>query len=280
MLRALLARLGLQVVLKTFYSPIPDFATLSDATWERRSDLDGIRFDLDEQLAFLVRLCGPLAEFRPPAATAHSGAYASGNPSYPLVDAAVMHAIVRGTKPSRIVELGSGHSTLVAAAACLANEGEGAPVDYRAYDPYPKVAGPGLPGLTELSRTPAEELPSERFAELGEGDLLVVDTTHTVKTGGDVNHIVLDVLPRLGRGVLVHFHDVFLPWEYPRTWAEDYGLYWAEQYLLQAFLSLNEEFEVVCGLYALSRERQERLRELVPAWRDDSIPGAFWIRRC
>ena len=202
-----------------------------------------------------------------------------GTPPTRLVDAAVLHAIVRGTRPRRIVELGSGHSTLVAAAACLANEREGAPVDYRAYDPYPKVARPGLPGLTELSTTPAEDLPAERLAELGNDDVLVVDTTHTVKTGGDVNHIVLDVLPRLRPGVLVHFHDIFLPWEYPRVWAEDYGLYWAEQYLLQAFLSMNDGFEVVCALYALSREQPEGLRELVPAWREGTVPGAFWIRR-
>jgi hypothetical protein len=91
------------------------------------------------------------------------------------------------------------------------------------------VAEPGLPGLTELSVTPAEGLPVEVFTALGEGDLLVVDTTHTVKTGGDVKHIVLAILPRLQPGVLVHFHDIFLPWDYPRKWAEDYGLYWAAQ---------------------------------------------------
>ena len=202
------------------------------------------------------------------------------NPSYPAVDSAVLHAIVRGTKPRRIVELGSGHSTLVTAEACLANEREGAPVDYRAYDPFPSVVAPG-PAGSERARacTRAEELPLALFEELAEDDLLVVDTTHTVKTGGDVNHIVLDVLPRLRPGVLVHFHDIFLPWEYPRVWAEDYGLYWAEQYLLQAFLSMNEGFEVVCALYALSREEPERLRELVPAWREGTVPGAFWIRR-
>jgi hypothetical protein len=117
------------------------------------------------------------------------------------------------------------------------------------------------------------------FTALGENDLLVVDTTHTVKTGGDVNHVVLDILPLLRPGVLVHFHDIFLPWEYPRKWAEDYGLYWAEQYLLQAFLSLNTEYEVVCGLYALSRRHPERLRELVSSWREGVAPGAFWLRR-
>ena len=267
------------MVVKSFYSPIPDLAALPDSTWERRSDLAGIDFDPAAQLAFLERLRDQLAEFRPPASATGPDDYAADNPSYPPVDAAVLHAIVRGQKPKRIVELGSGHSTLVAAAACAANEREGSPCDYRAYDPFPQVARPGLPGLTELARTRAEELSLKLFAGLGDGDLLIVDTTHTVKTGGDVNHIVLDVLPRLGGGVLVHFHDVFLPWEYPRQWAEDYGLYWAEQYLLQAFLSLNREFEVACALYALSRDQPEPLRELVPAWGGGSTPGAFWIRR-
>ena len=167
----------------------------------------------------------------------------------------------------------------MAAAACRGNAREGAPVDYRAYDPFPSDARPDLRGLSELVPDPAEKLPLALFEELAENDLLVVDTTHTVKTGGDVNHIVLDVLPCLRPGVLIHFHDVFLPWEYPRVWAEDYGLYWAEQYLLQAFLSMNEGFEVVSALYALSREEPERLHELVPAWREGAVPGAFWIRR-
>ena len=265
----MLARLGLQVVLKSFYSPIPDLAALPDSTWERRSELAGIDFDLPRQLAFLEGQRQYLAELASPAE----------NPSYPPADSAVLHAIVRGVRPRRIVELGSGHSTLVAAAAALANEREDAPVDYRAYDPFPKVVGRSLAGLTELVPTRAEDLPLALFEELGENDILLVDTTHTVKTGGDVNHIVLDVLPRLRAGVLVHFHDIFLPWEYPRVWAEDYGLYWAEQYLLQAFLSMNDGFEVVCALYALSREQPNRVRELVPAWREGSVPGAFWIRR-
>lgn len=265
----MLARLGLQVVVKSFYSPIPDLASLPVSTWERQSDLAGIRFDLEEQLAFLERHRPYLAEFAPPADFLENG-------SYGPVDADVLYAIVRAAEPKRIVELGSGYTSHVIAEANRRNQRE---ADYRAYDPYPGVAQPGLPGLTELARTPAQGLPAEVFTALGENDLLIVDTTHTVKTGGDVNHVVLDILPLLGPGVLVHFHDIFLPWEYPRKWAEDYGLYWAEQYLLQAFLSLNAEYEVVCALYALSRRHPERLRELVSSWREGVAPGAFWIRR-
>ena len=275
-----MARLGLQVVVKSFYSPIPDLRTIPESVWERENKLAGIHFDLEQQLGYLDELRPYLAEFRP---TEQSNGdfekYFLDNGSYGRVDADVLYAIVRAKKPNRIIELGSGYTTLVVAEACLQNEREGAAVEYSAFDPYPAAARPDLRGLTELVRLPAEELPVERFAALRANDLLIVDTTHTVKMGGDVNHIVLDLLPRLGSGVLVHFHDIFLPWEYPRKWAEDYGLYWNEQYLLQAFLSLNDKFEILCALYALARRRPDKLRELISSWRDDAVPGAFWIRR-
>jgi Methyltransferase domain len=275
-----MARLGLQVVVKSFYSPIPDLKHVPESTWLRESELAGIQFDLDRQLDYLAELRTYLTEFRPAdRAGGDPDSYFLENGSYGRVDADVLYAIVRAAKPKRIIELGSGHTTLVVARACLENEREGAPVEYLAFDPYPGVARADLPGLTELARVPAEELSPERFAELGANDLLIVDTTHTVKIGGDVNHVVLDLLPGLGRGVLVHFHDIFLPWEYPRKWAEDYGLFWNEQYLLQAFLSLNDEFEILCALYALARSRPDDLRELIASWRDDAVPGAFWIRR-
>jgi hypothetical protein len=274
-----MARLGLQVVVKSFYSPIPDLRTIPESLWERENELAGIHFDLEQQLGYLDELRPYLSEFRPmERANGDSDKYFLDNGSYGRVDADVLYAIVRATKPNRIIELGSGFTTLVVAQACLQNEREGAAVEYSAFDPYPAAARPDLPGLTELVRVPAEELPVERFAALRANDLLVVDTTHTVKMGGDVNHVVLDLLPRLGSGVLVHFHDIFLPWEYPRKWAEDYGLYWNEQYLLQAFLSLNDQFEILCALYALARRRPDNLRELISSWRDDAVPGALWIR--
>jgi hypothetical protein len=279
--RRLLEKLGLQVVVKTFYSPIPVLSSLPESVWERKSELAGIEFDLERQLHFLETELAPyLAEFAAPEKpTGRANEFFLENGSYGPVDADLLHAVVRHARPSRIVELGSGYTTLVIAAACRLNEREGARVDYRVFDPFPSVASPGLPGLTELSTKRAEDLPPELFRELRGGDLLVVDTTHTVKLHGDVNHIVLDILPTVGEGTIVHFHDVFLPWEYPRVWAEDYGLFWSEQYLLQAFLALNAEFEVVCAANALVREYPDRLASVVRSWRPGATPGAFWIRR-
>jgi len=91
--------------------------------------------------------------------------------------------------------------------------------------------------------------------------------------------MVLDALPSLAPGVLVHFHDVFLPYEYPRHWVVELRLAWAEQYLLQAFLAFNDDFEVVLPLHALARRRTAEAARLIPSLTPESAPGAFWVRR-
>ena len=262
MLRRGAARVGLHVVPKSFYSAIPDVAALPPGTFERRSPLAGVRLDLDAQLAWArEHLAAPMREYTPPEA-----------PTYGPVDSVVLYGMLRALRPARVVELGSGASTHVTAAALRAN-GEG---ELEVFDPYP---GDGVDGLARVSRIPAQDVPPATFEALRSGDVLFVDTTHTVKIGSDVNHIVLDILPRLAPGVVVHFHDIFLPYEYPRRWLEDFGLYWAEQYLLQAFLACNADFEVLLAVTALARDRGEAFAELLPATVTRRAGAAFWLRR-
>lgn len=280
-LRSGAERAGLQVVPKTFYSPIPDLAELSPDIWERRSELRGVHFDLDEQLSWIEEHIAPaMSQFSPPEHdTGRVSEYTLANDSYGRVGADILHGVVRGLRPRRIVELGSGQSTLIMAAAAARNAAEGVQTELRTYDPFPGAAVTGLTGATTLHRMRAQDVPLEVFAELQAGDVLFVDTTHTVKLGSDVNHIVLDVLPMLAPGVLVHVHDIFLPYEYPRKWAEESGLYWAEQYLLQAYLSGNAHYEVLVATFALCRERGEAMARLAPTWQPGATASAFWMRR-
>jgi predicted O-methyltransferase YrrM len=280
-LRAAAEKVGFQVVLKTFYSPIPDLAGLPPGWWERVAELPGLDLDLDRQLAWVrERLAGPMAEFDPPAhPVADPFAYTTANPSYSRLDAATLYATVRALKPARIVELGSGHSTLVTAEAVRRNAQDGAPCRFEVYDPYPSVASEALPGLSALRRTGAQELPAALFEALGEGDVLFVDTTHTVKTGSDVNFVVLEVLPRLAPGVVVHVHDIFLPFEYPSGFAESFGLYWTEQYLLQAFLAMNPGYEILLANAALGGLRGAELGAALAPGTAPTGGSAFWIRR-
>ena len=271
MLRGGASRVGFQVVLKTFYSPIPDLAQLPDDIFDRAAELPGLKFDLDEQLARLAELRTALADFAP-------DGYSTENPSYPPLDAIVLHAVLRSARPARIVELGSGHSTLVSAQAVRENAADGFPCRLDVYDPFPGVVTDGLPGLAELHRVAAQDVPMHVFSELRAGDVLFVDTTHAVKLGSDVNHIILQILPRLASGVIVHVHDIFIPYEYPRQWPEKFGLFWSEQYLLHAFLAMNPGYEILFSVSALHRDRADALRPLVAS----AMPGGgsgFWIRR-
>jgi hypothetical protein len=270
-------RLGLQLVLKTYYSPIPDLSTLPANVWSEPDPLRGIELDLDAQVERLQnRLSAFMLEFALEPAGSH--AYQQLNASYPLPDARLLYAIVRDLKPASIVELGSGQTSRVIAQACVVNDAEGAPSRFQAFDPYPIAVDESLPGLGALRRISAQDVPEEVFGDLKAGDLLFVDTTHTVKIGSDVNRIILRILPILAPGVIVHFHDICLPYEYPRYLLEDYALYWAEQYLLQAFLAMNPGFEVLYATDALCRDRRAEMEGAGLAGPGES-GSSFWIRR-
>jgi hypothetical protein len=130
---------------------------------------------------------------------------------FPCLDAAAAYAVVRSTRPQRIVEVGSGHSTRFLARA-VADGG----LDTRitAIDPRPRAAIEGL--KVEWIRSPVEQLTG--LPSLAENDILFIDSSHQLKPGNDVDFLVHRVIPPLPRGVRVHFHDIFLPDGYPAGW--------------------------------------------------------------
>jgi hypothetical protein len=273
-------RLGVDLLERTFYSPIPDVAALPDSLWAGPRPHPGVDLRTEEQLRYLEQDLAPhVAEFDPPHRPAAEGEFFLDNGAYERVDAEVLYATLRHWQPSRVLEVGSGFSTLVSARAALANAADGHPCQLVACDPYPRdfLTRP-VEGLAEMRPWPATEISPAEFETLGDGDVLFVDTTHTVKMGGDVNFLVLEALPALAPGVIVHFHDIFLPWEYPRAWVEEMEFYWAEQYLLQAFLAFNSHFEVLLAAHHLARAEPERLGRVVPSFRPGVAPGAFWLR--
>jgi len=277
--RAAAERVGLQIVVKTFYSPIPDLRTVPLEVFTQPDPMWGIELDLDAQIGLLeTELSHGLREFAPDGNVAPRFRYDPGNPSYPPPDARLLFALIRHRRPGSIVELGSGQSSRVIAHACRANSTDGHQSTYRVFDPFAAVAEAQLPGLAQLRRIGARAVPGDVFGDLRAGDMLIVDTTHTVKLAGDVNRLILQILPVLAPGVLVHFHDIHLPYEYPLYLARDYGLYWSEQYLLQAFLSMNHGYDVRFAVHALCRDRP-RAAAAAGLVRPGEVGGAFWIER-
>ncbi len=273
-------RLGFDFELRSFYSPIPDLALIDESVWTDRSELPGIDLDLDAQLTYLEQELAPfIAEFSPPRGwTAEPTEFYLENGLFQAGDAELLYAMIRRHKPAVLLELGAGFSTLVAAAAVRANRVEGHNTRLISCDPYASAtAASGVDGLSELRPIRAERLEHEEIARLQEGDILFIDSSHTVRVGGDVVHLLCDVVPRLRSGVLVHVHDIYLPYQYPRPWFSKLHWYWAEQSLLQALLCGNRDLEVLIAAHALFRERLDRLAATIPSVRNGPAPLSFWM---
>jgi predicted O-methyltransferase YrrM len=214
--------------------------------------------------------------------TGRSSDFFLDNPAFRYVDAHALHCMVRHHKPRRVIEVGSGYSTLVTAAACVRNqELDGVECTFVAIEPYPNdLFREEVPGLTRLIEERLEAVGCEIFEELDDGDILFIDSTHVLTTGSDVAQLYLEILPALKPGVLVHIHDIFLPNEYPKNWITEEHIFWNEQYLLQAFLAFNDSFEVVLAASFLHREYPDALAAAVPGFSPElHMPGSFWIRR-
>jgi hypothetical protein len=271
-------RMGFHILPAHFYSPVPNVSRLSDRVWEQ--NYHGC-LDLreDEQVNFLKRISRWSSELsniptQPSADKPHL--YHTANTQFNVADAVIYYSVIRELRPERVVEIGSGYSTMIAAQAARENS----TTRVRCIEPYPMdVLIRGFPGLEQLIQRPVQDVPESEFSALKPGDVLFVDSTHVSKIGSDVNHIVLRILPNLRPGVLVHFHDVFLPWEYPKSWVKDLRLFWNEQYLLLAFLLFNEAFEIVIAGHYLGSRYPDLLHSLFPAVPAGSSGASFWLRR-
>ena len=278
-------RLGVHVTPVHFYEPVPDTRSLPATLWSARSELPGIDVNDEGQRRLLDRFLPFKDEYDafPLRPTSDPSQYHLENGLFESVDAEVLYSMVRSFKPGRVFEIGSGYSTLVTAQAILANtrEDPSYECELRSIDPYPSaVLAAGLPGLTRQVPLPVQEVAVSEFLELGDGDILFIDSSHVLRIGSDVRYEYLEVLPRLRPGVLVHVHDIFLPAEYPRDWVLGQHRFWNEQYLLQAFLIGNSGFEVLWGSSYMHLTHPDALQAAFASYRrEDRRPGSFWMRR-
>lgn len=277
-------RAGLHVIPNHYYQPIPDTAKLKNEIWEKESALVGIEFNSQGQLTLLDRLTSRYKneyDQFPLEPTGTPYQYYRRNSFFKTIDAAMLYCLVREFKPQRVLEIGSGNSTYVCAQAIRENQKEGHECELIAVEPYPNdVLKAGFPGLSRLLPIPIQEISLSEFERLGPNDILFIDSSHVLKIGGDVQYLFLEILPRLKPGVLVHFHEIFLPREYPREWIVDLHVrqFWTEQYLLQAFLTFNECYEVMWAGQAMHAAHPDLLKAAFGPYEWDETMS-FWIRR-
>jgi predicted O-methyltransferase YrrM len=259
-----------------FYWPLNDVGFLRENPdlWHDRGVPRGIAWDVDAQLALARELhayAGELADVpREPARPATG--YAWDNGAFGGADAYAYYGLVRRLKPRRVVEVGSGWSSLLLARALARND---APAEVTLIEPFPdEDLFPALPGEWTVRSAILQRAGFDAFERLERGDVCFYDGSHCLRTAGDVTWFLFEVLPRLAAGVLVHFHDVFFPDDYHDAWVFDEGLSWNEQYALQAFLMHNDAYRVRLANHLLYRLRPDAIMELHGA-----DGGSVWLEK-
>lgn len=232
----------------------------------------GIDVDPSEQLTRLEKI-GPLAREE-----STNPRYNPDNIMFMPADAAVYRAMLRDAQPNLVIEVGVGYSS---AAALDAVDADGLGTRFEFIDPDPvrldAMTRPQDADRIKVHRSLVQDVDLAVFDALGEGDILFIDSTHVSKAGSDVNHLLFRVLPRLRPGVLIHVHDVFWPFEYPRDWF-DQGVSWNEAYLLRAFLSFNSAFRVELFTSLVQQREPEAFASLTGAPLE-SRASSVWLRK-
>ena len=265
-----------------FYSPLPSLDEVGQdagTTFASPESIPGVDLRQEAQLR-LVQELGRYHDDQPfTSAPTGSGGYYFENPFFGYGDAIVLHALLRHLRPDRVIEVGSGWSSAVildtndrfldGATACTL-------IDPHTARLASVVGDPSRRGARILASR-LQDVELSVFDELRAGDVLFIDSSHVLKAGSDVQLLIMEVLPRLAPGVVIHVHDVFYPFEYPREWIAR-GLAWNEAYALRAFLAFNPDFEILLFNSYLGGHHRRAVADALPLW-DRDPGGSLWIRR-
>lgn len=194
----------------------------------------------------------------------------------PGLDIVMLYTFIAATKPARYIEIGSGNSTKVVARA---KSDQGLATEIISIDPAPRAEIDNL--TNEVIRKPFEEADLSLFSQLSSGDIVFVDNSHRIFPNSDATVFFMDVLPYLPTGVIVHVHDVYLPFDYP---AEVCERYYSEQYALAAFILANPSryFTIMPNYFVSADDLLSGI--LDPLWKDPAMPPAerhgasYWLQ--
>ena len=265
------------IVPANFYSDIPLIDEIENS-FEYRPGKDDLYnfglFDADRMAGFIAEISTYASEFSPPRDAPPEDIYEFywKNPAFSYSDAMAYYCIVRHLRPRKIIEIGSGYSTIVANQA-LEKNGSGTLI---LIEPYPKTFLYELSCVERLVTSLIQDVPLEEFLSLlDSADMLFIDSTHTVKIGSDCLYIYLIVMPRIQKDMIIHSHDIHLPFGMPKKQALEKHIYWTEQYLLYAYLLDNPRAEILFSSAYSHKKLPEAAQELM-AGKYQSGGGSIW----
>lgn len=242
-------------------------------------NLSGIDWNVSGQIGFIegLNFSHEFADIlqdgsKNPVFRFNNGAFESGDAEY-------WYQLIRFIKPRRIFEIGSGNSTLIAIKAAERNrkDDQDYKCDHICIEPYE------MPWLEEAGvsviRKKVEDVDLSFFSALQENDILFIDSSHIIRPQGDVIFELLEILPSLNKGVIVHVHDIFSPKNYLSQWLQEEVRFWNEQYLLEAFLSHNNSWKILGALNYLHHHHYEKLKSVAPFISPEREPGSFYMQK-
>lgn len=265
-----------------YYSPIPDRKEVEEKVENfdfNPSNVAGINLNTETQLNLLESFIDyykeqPFTRFK-----SWNNRYYFENDYYLYTDALFLYSMIRHLKPSKIIEIGSGFSSAVTLDTNEQFFNNNIKCTF--IEPYPdrlqSILKENDYKNTEIMPCKLQDVDLSVFKELKENDILFIDSTHVSKTFSDVNKILFDILPNLNKGVYIHFHDIFYPFEYIKNWLLE-NRAWNESYLLRAFLQYNNSFEIQLFSDYLAKAHKDILFKNMPLCANNT-GGNLWIKK-
>jgi hypothetical protein len=266
-----------------YHSPIVDPAELTGSRAPRRDippeDIQGIELSLERMKDWWRRNLEGIRSASFPDNGNSQYRYYANNGVYPLGDALLLRAMILEQRPRQVVEIGSGFSS-----ACMLDT-----IDEAGLDTELIMIEPHTERLRSRLRTgdmnririieaPVQDVPLDEFKALKARDILVIDSSHVMKTGSDVHRELFEILPVLDKNVLIHFHDIGYPFEYPDEWLFQRRYSWNEVYALRAFLMHNAEYRVEFMSSMFTRMARELIDETFPTF-GEHANASLWLRK-
>lgn len=270
---------GILPVPDHYYQPLINPRKHLTKSLRNDRELPGIDMNTTGQLSLLAKFNYNDELIKFPLEKTQDIAFYYQNSSYESGDAEYLYNIIRHFKPKTLIEIGSGYSTLMAKNAIDKNKEDTTyTCRHICIEPY-EQHWLEKTGVT-LLRKKVETIEKGLFLELEANDILFIDSSHVIRPQGDVLFEFLELLPMLKPGVIIHVHDIFTPKDYPDEWIYTHKL-WNEQYLLEAFLTCNEQFTIIGALNYLAHRHRAELAAKCPifAGQTGREPGSFWMIR-
>ncbi|MEQ9425277.1 MAG: class I SAM-dependent methyltransferase [Cyclobacteriaceae bacterium] len=200
------------------------------------------------------------------------------NEMYSYGDSIFLYCVIRKFNPKRIIEVGSGFSSALMLDTNKLHYNN--KIECTFIEPYPERLNSLLMEgeRINLIQQFVQDVNIELFDQLEADDLLFIDSSHVAKTGSDLNFLIFEVLPRLKKGVKIHFHDIFYPFEYPKSWLLEDRRDWNENYFLRAFLSGNTEFKIIAFNTYMEEFQENWFKKNMPLCLKNK-GGSIWLER-